>query len=817
MIAAAPEPTGPSYAGFLASRPGAAEETAIGRLVGGGPRHGGARARRPPRRRRRRCPLLRRARAEGVRITVETCPHYLTFAAEEVPDGATSFKCCPPIREARAPGGAVGGAAGRGHRPGGQRPLPVHARPQAARRSATSAPAWGGIAVAAGGAARRLDRRPRSAASAWPRWCGGWPRRPPRLAGLSGKGAIAVGKDADLVAFAPDERWTVGDLEHRNPVTPYAGRALTGVVRRTWLRGQVADGAPIGRLLAPRVRPRCPAGAVSSKVFGSDWSPPSGIGVAERRLRGQVLHVVLGAGFEVVAVGRRHGCSGRVGRGWAPARATVIRADSHRKRELDDRLHPSARPGEPRVRRRGGRGQRRVLRGPGEPGAARAARPSGPSSATRARSTTAGRPAAGARPGTTGRSCGSARPASSRGVVVDTAYFTGNYPPRASLDGAAVEGHCSVDELTKADWQPLLAAVGPGRQHAQPLPGLLRPPGHPRAAQHPSRTAASPGCGCTARRCPTRGWSTPGRSTSRRWRTAAAVTGGEQRVLRPAAAADRPRPGPRRWARAGRPPAVATPATTGWRCELACEGVVTPRRAGHLLLPAATPRARRPSPASARTARCRCCPRTRLQPDTRHRFVLDGRPRRGPGAAGRLPGRRDGPAAPVGAAHGRGAGGPGTALVRRAARRPGAGGARRGRRAAAGRRPARRGPVRWRASCRRRSPGCWTVRAADGRARTRGRAAAAPIGSRPSTASRGAAVPRRLRSAGRSSRSCSPGWRPAGPAPCRPRVADKARRTPSRSRSASAPTSAARTTSRPRSAPRPDARSRLATTRPSTG
>jgi allantoinase len=72
---------------------------------------------------------------------------------------------------------------------------------------------------------------------------------PARLAGLPGKGAIAVGKDADLVAFAPDESFTVGDLHHRNPVTPYAGRTLVGVVRRTWLRGQLADGSPIGRLL----------------------------------------------------------------------------------------------------------------------------------------------------------------------------------------------------------------------------------------------------------------------------------------------------------------------------------------------------------------------------------------------------------------------------------------------------------------------------------------------------------------------------------------------------------------------------------------
>jgi allantoinase len=75
---------------------------------------------------------------------------------------------------------------------------------------------------------------------------------PARLTGLSGKGGIAVGKDADLVAFAPDERWSVAELHHRNPVTPYAGRDVTGVVRRTWLRGQQLDpdGAPLGRLIS---------------------------------------------------------------------------------------------------------------------------------------------------------------------------------------------------------------------------------------------------------------------------------------------------------------------------------------------------------------------------------------------------------------------------------------------------------------------------------------------------------------------------------------------------------------------------------------
>ncbi|HEY4603413.1 MAG TPA: allantoinase AllB, partial [Blastococcus sp.] len=99
VIAAAPPPAGPSYARFLASRPGAAEESAIARLVAA-VRDTGGRVHVVHLADADALPLLRTARAEGVRITAETCPHYLTFAAEEVPDGATSFKCCPPIREA---------------------------------------------------------------------------------------------------------------------------------------------------------------------------------------------------------------------------------------------------------------------------------------------------------------------------------------------------------------------------------------------------------------------------------------------------------------------------------------------------------------------------------------------------------------------------------------------------------------------------------------------------------------------------------------------------------------------------------------------
>ncbi|MGK5111596.1 allantoinase AllB [Geodermatophilus sp. CPCC 205506] len=246
VIAAAPPPAGSSYAAFLASRPGAAEESAIAGLVAAA-RDTGARVHVVHLADADAVPLLRRARADGVRITVETCPHYLTFAAEEVPDGGTAFKCCPPIRETRHRE-ALWTALADGdvdlvvsdHSP---------CTPDLKRLDVGDfALAWGGIAslqvafpaVWTGARARGLGLA---------QVVGWMSAAPARLAGLTGKGAIAVGKDADLVVFAPDERWQVGELAHRNPVTPYAGRELRGRVRRTWLRGRETDGPPTGRLL----------------------------------------------------------------------------------------------------------------------------------------------------------------------------------------------------------------------------------------------------------------------------------------------------------------------------------------------------------------------------------------------------------------------------------------------------------------------------------------------------------------------------------------------------------------------------------------
>ncbi|MCZ9344627.1 amidohydrolase family protein, partial [Streptomyces sp. TRM76130] len=98
-LAAAPQRGGPHYRHFLASRPRDAENSAVAALIAQAKRFD-ARVHVLHLSSSDALPLIAEARADGVRLTVETCPHYLTLTAEEVPDGASEFKCCPPIREA---------------------------------------------------------------------------------------------------------------------------------------------------------------------------------------------------------------------------------------------------------------------------------------------------------------------------------------------------------------------------------------------------------------------------------------------------------------------------------------------------------------------------------------------------------------------------------------------------------------------------------------------------------------------------------------------------------------------------------------------
>jgi allantoinase len=239
---------GAHYAGFLASRPRAAEESAID-LVVSASRATGGRAHVVHLSDADAVPMLRAAREGGVPVTVETCPHYLTFSAEDIPDGATQMKCCPPIREA-ANRESLWAALGVGD-------IDVvvsdHSPCTAALKASPDfGVAWGGIAsVQLGLSAVWTGARARGFSLVdVVRWMASGPAA---LVGLEDRGRIAVGMQADLVRFAPDAAFTVSAaaLKHRNAVSAYDGRELVGEVRETWLRGvPVSDeDGPRGRLL----------------------------------------------------------------------------------------------------------------------------------------------------------------------------------------------------------------------------------------------------------------------------------------------------------------------------------------------------------------------------------------------------------------------------------------------------------------------------------------------------------------------------------------------------------------------------------------
>jgi allantoinase len=249
-IDTATAPQGSSYQAFLESRPRVAENEAVAQVVDL------ARA--------TDCrvhilhvssaevlPLIAAAREDGVRISAETCPHYLSFAAEDIPDGATQYKCCPPIREA-----ANRDLLWEGLRTGtidqvvsDHSPSTIDLKQLGSGDFAT---AWGGIASLQLGlpAVWTEARRRGFPLTDVVRWMAA---APAAQTGLTTKGAIEVGYDADLCVFAPEAAFTVDarQLQHKNAITPYDGRTLTGVVRSTWLRGRPIDIAaePHGRLL----------------------------------------------------------------------------------------------------------------------------------------------------------------------------------------------------------------------------------------------------------------------------------------------------------------------------------------------------------------------------------------------------------------------------------------------------------------------------------------------------------------------------------------------------------------------------------------
>lgn len=189
-------------------------------------------------------PMLREAQADGVKISAETCPHYLHFTAETIPSNATEFKCCPPIRESENREKLWAGLADGTIEMivSDHSPCPASMK---VRETGDFMTAWGGIASlqlrlpVVWTEASRRGFSLRELAD----WLCTNPARQVSLG--SQKGAIAAGFDADVVIWDPNREFVVdgGQLEHRHKLTPYHGELLTGVVEKTFLGGRkIYDG-----------------------------------------------------------------------------------------------------------------------------------------------------------------------------------------------------------------------------------------------------------------------------------------------------------------------------------------------------------------------------------------------------------------------------------------------------------------------------------------------------------------------------------------------------------------------------------------------
>jgi len=236
-----------TYATFLRSRPRAAENEAVELMIRLSREtncrihivhHSSADA----------LAALRAAKASGAQLTVETCPHYLHFAAEDISDRATEFKCCPPIRE-RANREQLWEALRDGTIDmvvSDHSPCPPDMK---LRDEGDFMKAWGGISslqlrlpvMWTEASARGFTI---NQAAEW--LCDA----PAKQVGLDGrKGAIAASYDADIVIWNPNSEFRVEPeiIHHRHKLTPYAGEVLRGVVEKTFLRGQmVYDGGEFG-------------------------------------------------------------------------------------------------------------------------------------------------------------------------------------------------------------------------------------------------------------------------------------------------------------------------------------------------------------------------------------------------------------------------------------------------------------------------------------------------------------------------------------------------------------------------------------------
>jgi len=238
------------YADWLATRPRATEDRAVRRVVEATRRTGG-RAHIAHLSSATALPIVEAARADGVAVTAETCPHYLLLSAEEIADGDTAAKCGPPVRDA-----ANRTALWEGLRAGVVDAVVSDHSPCLPQMKSLGtgdfSTAWGGISSlqVALPAAWTAARARGFGLIDLVRWMA---EAPANLAGLPAKGRIAVGADADLCVMAPEETFVVDRscLLHRHPVCPYVGKELFGVVRATMLRGHwlAADGPALGQLV----------------------------------------------------------------------------------------------------------------------------------------------------------------------------------------------------------------------------------------------------------------------------------------------------------------------------------------------------------------------------------------------------------------------------------------------------------------------------------------------------------------------------------------------------------------------------------------
>ena len=226
------------YATYLASRPEGAEEQAIA-MVTGLCRQTKARTHIVHHSAASALPLLAAAKAQGLPLSAETCPHYLHFVAERIPDGATAFKCAPPIRDAanreelwKALAAGTLDFVASDHSPCSPSLKAIE--------TGDFVRAWGGVSglqLALPVIWSEAHARGHSLVQIVRWMCEG----PARLAGFTGrKGTIAAGADADLVVFddAGSTTITADTIHHRHKITPYSGETLRGAVHATYLRGQ---------------------------------------------------------------------------------------------------------------------------------------------------------------------------------------------------------------------------------------------------------------------------------------------------------------------------------------------------------------------------------------------------------------------------------------------------------------------------------------------------------------------------------------------------------------------------------------------------